>query len=130
MTSSFKNSVASVLVALMAAGALAACSEGGQAPAASASGHTAAAPAELAAPSQLVMRRLTGEQYKNIIIDVFGPTVDFGGRFEPDMRTDGLLAIGASHVGVTAAGMEQYDAMSRTIAAQVVDAKHRDMMLS
>lgn len=128
MTSSFKNSVASVLVALMAAGALAACSEGGQAPAASV--HTAAAPAELAAPSQLVMRRLTGEQYKNIIIDVFGPTVDFGGRFEPDMRTDGLLAIGASHVGVTAAGMEQYDAMSRTIAAQVVDPKHRDMMLS
>ncbi len=122
-----KHSLASVLVGLIAAGALSACSQQ--------DGSAAKAPASTAAvnldaPSQLVMRRLTGEQYQNIITDVFGPTIDFGGRFEPDMRTDGLLAIGSSHVGVTSAGMEQYDAMSRTIAAQIVDEKHRDMMLS
>ena len=119
-----KSSVAGAAIGLIA---LAACSQGTQQQAAT---GTAAAPAELQAPSQLVMRRLTGEQYKNIITDVFGPTIDFGGRFEPDMRTDGLLAIGASHVGITAAGMEQYDAMSRTIAAQIVDEAHRGMMLS
>ena len=127
LSSRLKQSATGVLVTLIAAGALSACSPGAQQ---QASTTTAAAPAELQAPSQLVMRRLTGEQYKNIITDIFGPTVDFGGRFEPDMRTDGLLAIGASHVGVTAAGMEQYDAMSRTIAAQIVDDKHRGMMLS
>ena len=114
---------------LFAAAGVASCSQSAPPEKASASAP-AAASAELAAPSQLVMRRLTGEQYKNIMTDVFGPTIDFGGRFEPDMRTDGLLAIGSSHVGVTAAGMEQYDAMSRTIARQIVDPEHRDMMLS
>ncbi|MCA0202385.1 MAG: DUF1592 domain-containing protein [Proteobacteria bacterium] len=115
----------STFVALAAAAALAACSQS-----APPEKTAAAASADLNAPSQLVMRRLTGEQYKNVMTDVFGPTIDFGGRFEPDMRTDGLLAIGSSHIGVTAAGMEQYDAMSRTIARQIVDPAHRDMMLS
>ncbi len=127
----------SKILALIAAAALAACSQSAPqektvaaAATPTAAKPAAAKPADLQAPSQLVMRRLTGEQYKNIMTDVFGPTIDFGGRFEPDMRTDGLLAIGSSHVGVTAAGMEQYDAMSRTIARQIVDPAHRDMMLS
>ncbi|MGE4063410.1 MAG: DUF1592 domain-containing protein [Rhodospirillaceae bacterium] len=124
LSSRLKCSVAGVAIGVIALGA---CSPAGRQDTKVA---TVAAPAELAAPSQLVMRRLTGEQYQNIITDVFGPTIDFGGRFEPDMRTDGLLAIGASHVGITAAGMEQYDAMSRTIARQIVDESHRDMMLS
>jgi hypothetical protein len=118
----------STIALLAAAAALASCSQ--SAPQDKTSTAAAPAPASLEAPSQLVMRRLTGEQYKNIMTDVFGPTIDFGGRFEPDMRTDGLLAIGSSHVGVTAAGMEQYDAMSRTIARQIVDPAHRDLMLS
>jgi len=76
-----------------------------------------------------VTRRLTAEQYQNIIEDVFGSDIDLGGRFEPDLRVDGLFAVGASHVSVTAAGMEQYDAMGRAVAAQVVDANHRDMLM-
>ncbi len=117
----------STLAVIFTAAALASCSQSAPPEKTVAA---AAKPADLQAPSQLVMRRLTGEQYKNIMTDVFGPTIDFGGRFEPDMRTDGLLAIGSSHVGVTAAGMEQYDAMSRTIARQIVDPAHRDLMLS
>lgn len=76
-----------------------------------------------------VTRRLTAEQYRNIIQDVFGGDIDLGGRFEPDLRVDGLLAVGASQVSITAAGMEQYDAMGRAVAAQVVDANHRDMLV-
>jgi hypothetical protein len=75
------------------------------------------------------MRRLTQEQYKQIINDVFGPTVTLGGRFEPDVRDGGLLAVGASQVSVTAAGLEQYDGMARSIAAQVVDEQHRDLLV-
>ena len=75
------------------------------------------------------MRRLTQEQYKQIINDVFGPTVTLGGRFEPDVRDGGLLAVGASQVSVTAAGLEQYDSMARSIAAQVVDEQHRDLLV-
>nr|WP_298724869.1 DUF1592 domain-containing protein [uncultured Steroidobacter sp.] len=76
-----------------------------------------------------VTRRLTAEQYRNIVQDVFGADIDLGGRFEPDMRVDGLLAVGASQVSITAAGMEQYDAMGRAVAAQVVDQNHRDMLV-
>jgi len=75
------------------------------------------------------MRRLTQEQYRQIINDVFGPTVTLGGRFEPDVRDAGLLAVGASQVSVTAAGLEQYDRMARSIAAQVVDEQHRALLV-
>jgi hypothetical protein len=77
----------------------------------------------------VAMRRLTQQEYKQIIADVFGPTVKLGGRFEPDLRDAGLLAVGASEVSVTASGFEQYDAMARTIATQVVDEQHRGSMI-
>ena len=80
-------------------------------------------------PGAPVTRRLSPSQYEAAIRDVFGPTVELGGRFEPEMRRDGLLAIGAGYVSVTSTGMQQYEAMSRAIAAQVVDEKHRDLLI-
>ncbi len=78
---------------------------------------------------QTTTHRLTPAQYRNIITDVFGADIDLGGRFEPDLREDGLLAVGAGIVSVTATGMEQYDAMSRAIAETVVDETHRDLLV-
>ena len=83
--------------------------------------------AQVAGP--VAMRRLTQDEYKQIIADVFGPTVTLGGRFEPDMRDAGLMAVGASQVSVTASGIEQYDTMARKIASQVVDEQHRASMI-
>jgi hypothetical protein len=74
-------------------------------------------------------RRLRPDQYRRVIADVFGPAIKVDGRFEPDVRDDGLFAVGAGHVGVTSAGMEQYDAMARGIAAQVVSEEHRDTLI-
>jgi uncharacterized protein DUF1592/uncharacterized protein DUF1588/uncharacterized protein DUF1585/uncharacterized protein DUF1595/uncharacterized protein DUF1587 len=74
-------------------------------------------------------RRLRPDQYRRVIADVFGPAIKVEGRFEPDVRDDGLFAVGAGHVGVTATGMEQYDAMARGIAAQVVSEAHRDTLI-
>lgn len=71
-------------------------------------------------PPEAPVSRITAAQYRTIITDVFGPAIDLGGRFEPDLRLDGLLAVGASSVSVTAAGMEQYDTMADAIAEQVV----------
>ena len=68
----------------------------------------------------LVIRRLSPDQYRNIISQIFGPTIKAGGRFEPDVRVDALLAVGAGHVSVTASGLEAYDLMARDIASQVV----------
>src|SRR3954469_11458322 len=66
------------------------------------------------------MRRITQEQYRQIVSDVFGKSIKIGGRFEPDQRDAGLIAIGAGQISVTASGFEQYDDMARSIAAQVV----------
>jgi len=76
-----------------------------------------------------IARRLRPDQYRRIIGDVFGPSIKIEGQFEPDVRYAGLFAVGAGHVGVTATGFEQYDAMARTIAAQVVSVEHRGTLI-
>ncbi len=77
----------------------------------------------------VVVRRLTQEQYQTIIADVFGADIKIGGRFEPDIRKSGLLAVGAGEVSITPAGFEQYDSMARNAAGQIVDERHRDMLI-
>jgi len=72
------------------------------------------------------VQRLTEAQYRQSIADIFAPDIKVGGRFEPGTRKSGLLAVGGSVVAVSASGFEQYDVRGRTIAAQVVDEKHRD----
>ena len=75
------------------------------------------------------MRRLTAEQYTNVITDTFGPAIDVAGRFEPDSRRNGLNALGASLVSVTPSGFEQYEAMARNIAGQVTSPDNRSTIL-
>jgi hypothetical protein len=79
------------------------------------------------APSQ--MRRLTESQYRQTIADVFGSDIRVVGRFEPDLRVDGLLAVGTSLVSMTANGLEQYETTAREIALQVVSPAHRDRLI-
>jgi hypothetical protein len=75
------------------------------------------------------IRRLTESQYRQSIADIFGDDIKVAGRFEPDLRADGLLAVGTAQVTVTPSGFEQYDAMAHGIAAQIVDEKHRDKLI-
>ncbi len=77
----------------------------------------------------LAMRRLTEDQYRNTIKDVFGD-VTLGGRFEPDTRDAQLIAVGAAKATVTPGGLEQYDRMAMGIAQQVVDPARRDEYIS
>jgi hypothetical protein len=77
----------------------------------------------------LGMRRLTDAQYRQTIADIFGTDIKLAGRLQPDQRTDGLVALGASQVTVSPTGIEQYDAIARNIAAQVVDKDHRDILV-
>ena len=74
-------------------------------------------------------QRLSATQYRQVISDVFAPDIKLGGRFEPGVRKNGLLAVGASAVAMSPSGFEQYDNMARSIAGQVVDAKHRDALI-
>jgi hypothetical protein len=65
-------------------------------------------------------KRLSEAQYKRTIENLFGADVDVPGRFEPSVRANGLLSVGAGKATVSAFGMEQYELRAREIAAQVM----------
>lgn len=79
---------------------------------------------------KVVIRRLTPDQYRAIIAEVFGHAIDPGGRFDPDLRVDDLIEIGTGRVSVSAEGMAQFDIMARNIASQVTGERFRDTMVS
>ena len=76
-----------------------------------------------------VMRRLTEEQYRQIIADVFGRAVVVGGRFDPLNRANGLLAVGAGTTAINGSALDRYDALARSVAGQVLAVDSRDMMV-
>ncbi len=82
-----------------------------------------AEPVSQAGPA--TFRRLSEDQYKRSIAQIFGAEIAVPGRFEPPVREDGLLAIGQSHVVVTPGGLEQYALRAREISAAVLDEAHR-----
>jgi hypothetical protein len=75
------------------------------------------------------VRLLTEPQYRNIIADVFGSQITVGGTFDPLVRTNGLLTVGALKANITPSGLEQFDRMARSIAAQVVSEDNRDILI-
>lgn len=77
----------------------------------------------------LTVRRLTAEQYRQSIADIFGEDITVAGRFEPDVRAEGLIAVGTAQVTVTPSGFEQYNSIGRNIAAQAVSEKHREKLI-
>jgi hypothetical protein len=77
-----------------------------------------------------ILRRLTQDQYRNVIRDAFGADIEFGGRLDPDLRDDGLIALGAAQATITPVGFEQYDALARSIAAQLMEPRRRAMLLT
>ncbi|GAB5414166.1 MAG: hypothetical protein Cons2KO_17690 [Congregibacter sp.] len=83
------------------------------------------------AASEARVRLLSAEQYVNVVSDVFGE--DVGESVIPPMppmpRTDGLLASGASAVGLTSDQLSQIQQAASVIAAKVVDWEHRHYLL-
>jgi len=71
------------------------------------------------------MRRLSNEQYRNVIADVFGSHIIVAGEADSLLRTDGLLALGARTARITPSGFEKYYGMARSIAKQVVNERNR-----
>ncbi|HYM34397.1 MAG TPA: DUF1592 domain-containing protein, partial [Steroidobacteraceae bacterium] len=85
---------------------------------------------QLSSTQIVATRRLTESQYKHTIADIFGRDITVNGRFEPERREDGLLAIGAAMLSISASGFEQYYSMAKGIADQVMDDKHRDKFVN
>lgn len=74
---------------------------------------------------------MTGEQYSNTIAQVFGEDVANAALppLPPVTRTDGLLASGATFVGVTSDQVSQIQQTATFIAARVMDEYHRGFLL-
>jgi len=91
---------------------------------------TAASPqaAAVSATEMPTSLRLSPSQYKQTIADVFGESIEVKGRFEPEQRDKGLLAIGARTTNVTDGGFQSYDEIARDVAAAIVDPKHRSLI--
>jgi len=87
----------------------------------------ATAPAVVAGPAML--RRLSPDQYRTIIANIFGADITIGGRFAPEIRETGLLAVGAGNESITGDELDQYHAMAQSIAAQVIDPAHRGVLV-
>jgi hypothetical protein len=71
------------------------------------------------------LRRLTEQEYRNSISDVFGKEIEVRGSFEPTQRSNGLEAISTALLSVTPVGFEFFNKMADDIAAQVTAEKYR-----
>lgn len=71
------------------------------------------------------MRLITQSQYVNSLQRIFGNDIEIRVRFAPVKRVDGLLALGSNSTILTSGALDPLDATARSIAAQVVDVRHR-----
>lgn len=90
-----------------------------------------AATALEASGSQVVgLRRLTENEYRNSIADIFGKQIKVQGTFEPGIRIGGLTAASTAVLSITPGGFESYSKMADNIATQVVSEGHRKQLIS
>jgi hypothetical protein len=75
------------------------------------------------------LRLLSEPQYRAVIADLFGDSITVGGSFDPLVRTNGLMTVGASRAHITPAGLEQFDRMARSIASQVMTEGNREIFV-
>ena len=92
--------------------------------------NAAAAPESASSDAEMATSLLMSpSQYRQTIVDIFGHSIRIEGRFEPEQRDQGLLAIGARTSNVNDSGFESYVTLARSISAQVVDERHRDSLI-
>ena len=79
--------------------------------------------------AQQHLRLISQDQYANTIASIFGTDLAPALNFAPFERTDGLLATGAAYQGLTGRQVESYQRAAGVIAARVVSAEHRDVLV-
>lgn len=75
-----------------------------------------------------VTRRLSEQQFRTSVADIFGADIKVAGRFEPEIRADGLLALGEAKVTTSPSAFEQIEKMAHSIATQIFDEQHRQVL--
>lgn len=75
-------------------------------------------PAVQAGPATL--RRLTTSQYRQTLRDLLGDAVALPTSLEPDLVSERLIGVGAAVMGLSARGVEQYEAAAYDLAHQAL----------
>ncbi len=83
-----------------------------------------------AADAVVGLRRLSEQEYRNSIADIFGKNIAVQGMFEPQIRIGGLVATSTAVLSITPAGFESFSKMADSIAIQVTDEAHRGKLVS
>lgn len=86
-------------------------------------------PEPISSGGPLAMRRLSPDQYRASIGDIFGEDIVVNGQFESELRIEGLAAIGATRVTLSPSGFAYSAELARKIAAQVMDKDHRGTLV-
>jgi len=90
-----------------------------------------ALPAQAAGGAEVVsMRRLTEQEYRNSIADIFGKDIVVQGVFEPGKRIGGLIEASAAILSITPVGFDSYSKMADSIAVQATSEKARGRLVS
>ena len=76
------------------------------------------------------LRRLTEQEYRNSIADIFGKDIVVQGVFEPGIRVGGLIAASTAVLSVTPVGFESFSKIADSVAIQVTSEKNRDRLIA
>ena len=76
------------------------------------------------------LRRLSEQEYRNSIADIFGKDIVIQGMFEPEVRMGGLVAASTAVLSMTQPGFESFSKMADSIAVQVTGEKLRSKLVS
>src|SRR5262249_32701412 len=76
------------------------------------------------------MRLISAEQYRNTIQYVVGNDIQIEASFPVPQRRDGLVTLGGTKAEMTPGDLDQFDRAARSIAAEAVDASHRDTLVA
>jgi len=87
------------------------------------------APEPVVSDAKPMLRRLTEDQYRNIISDVFGPQIAVAGEFDPILREGELIAASAGRATISASSFEKLERLAHSIATQVVDPVNRGLLV-
>jgi len=87
-------------------------------------------PASAAGGEVVGMRRLTEQEYRNSIADIFGKDIAVQGVFEPGKRIGGLIEASGAILSITPVGFDSYSKMADSVAVQATSEKARARLIS
>ena len=74
--------------------------------------------------------RLTAEQYRNSIRDIFGDSIEItGNAIAAGVREAGLMAVGGRRLTLSASEVESYEVLALDVASQVMSPSRRNTLI-